>query len=65
MSEKVIEFEDGSVAIFTMEEGRLELFVQARHLGKEIKTTSTTVRFTEEETKSILEWLEKWEGANA
>jgi len=58
MSEKEIKFEDGSIARFMInEEGALSFYIQARHLGKEIKTTSTTVALTSEETTNLLTWI--------
>lgn len=55
--EKIIKFEDGSLARFQIEDKKLTFFIQARVLGKEIKTTSTTVTLTEEETSELVEWL--------
>lgn len=54
--EKTFEFEDGSLARFTIKDGSLIFFIQAKHLGKEIKTTSTTVSLTKEETIDLVNW---------
>jgi hypothetical protein len=55
--EKIIKFEDGSLARFQIEDNKLTFYIQARVLGKEIKTTSTTVTLTKEETVDLIEWL--------
>jgi hypothetical protein len=52
--EKTFEFEDGSLARFTIKDGSLIFFIQAKHLGKEIKTTATTVSLTKEETVELV-----------
>jgi len=58
MSEKTIKFEDGSLARFIIKgDGSLSFYIQARHLGKEIKTTSTTVTLTPDETVDLLSWV--------
>jgi hypothetical protein len=59
MSEKEIKFEDGSLAKFSIKKGALSFYIQARHLGKEIKTTSTTVTLTPEETAEFYKWIGK------
>ena len=57
--EKTIEFGDGSFARFELKDGSLIFFIQAKHLGKDIKTTSTTVSLTKEETMDLIGWLNK------
>ncbi len=58
MQEKTIKFGDSSFANFKFENKQLTFFIQARVLGKDVKTTSTTVTLTEEETKELILWLE-------
>ena len=55
--EKLLKFEDGSLAKFKIVDGALVFFIQAKVLGKEIKTTSTTVSLTVEETNDLINWL--------
>jgi hypothetical protein len=55
--EKLLKFEDGSLANFQVLDKALTFFIQARVLGKDIKTTSTTVSLTPEETLDLLSWL--------
>lgn len=55
--EKLLRFEDGSLANFQILDKALTFFIQARVLGKEIKTTSTTVSLTPEETLDLINWL--------
>ena len=55
--EKLLTFEDGSLASFQVLEKALTFFIQARVLGKDIKTTSTTVSLTQEETLDLFNWL--------
>lgn len=55
--EKLLKFEDGSLANFQVLDKALTFFIQARVLGKDIKTTSTTVSLTPEETLDLLNWL--------
>jgi hypothetical protein len=50
-------FDDGSFARFELIDGALVFFLQAKHLGKDIKTTSTTVSLTQEETIDLINWL--------
>jgi len=57
MSEKEFQFEDGSLARFTVDSGSLYFYIQAKHLGKEVKVTSTTVTLTPEETSDLFSWL--------
>lgn len=57
--DKIIKFDDNSMAKFKIEDGALTFFIQARVLGKDIKTTSTTVGLTPEETKELVEWLKE------
>ena len=57
MTEKIIKFDDGSFARFELINGALVFFLQAKHLGKDIKTTSTTVSLTQEETIDLINWL--------
>ena len=56
MSEKTFTFEDGSLARFIFKDGALTFFIQAKHAGEEIKTTSTTVGLTPGETVELLTW---------
>lgn len=56
MNEKTFVFEDGSLARFIFKNGALIFFIQAKHAGEEIKTTSTTVSLTPGETVELLTW---------
>jgi hypothetical protein len=57
--EKIFIFEDGSFAKFILghEEKSLSFVIQAKVLGKEIKTTSTSLSLTKEETLELIDWL--------
>ena len=57
MSEKEFQFEDGSLARFMVDGRSLYFYIQAKHLGKEVKVTSTTVTLTPEETSDLFSWL--------
>lgn len=56
--EKLVEFEDGSyLELTTTDEKEVQLVLQARHLGKELKVTSMCVKLKKEEIASVYEWL--------
>jgi hypothetical protein len=57
--EKTFVFEDGSFAKFKIEENSLSFIIQAKVLGKEVKTTSTSLCLTKEETLELIEWLKQ------
>jgi len=57
--EKFFVFEDGSFAKFILGEGSLSFLIQAKVLGKEVKTTSTSLSLTKEETLELIDWLKK------
>lgn len=56
--EKLLKFEDGSsLKAEILAGGRIVLSLQARHLGEEIKYTSTNVELTSEETIDLINWI--------
>ncbi len=55
---KEFRFEDNSLVRFEiMDDGSLAVSMQARHLGKDIKFTSSSVMLTPEETVEFVNWL--------
>jgi len=54
---KEFHFEDNSMVKFQLLEGGLAISMQARHLGKDIKFTSSSIVLTREETIEVLNWL--------
>lgn len=57
MAQKILEFDDGSLLKAELDNGKLTLMLQARHLGKEIKFTSASIQLTSEETIEFTNWL--------
>jgi len=56
--EKVLKFEDGSMLkVILLNGGKITLILQARHLGEEIKYTSTSVELTSDETIDLVNWI--------
>lgn len=55
---KEFKFEDDSQIKFQiLEDGSLAISMQARHLGKDFKYTSSSVVLTPEETKEFIVWI--------
>lgn len=55
---KEFRFEDNSLVRFEiMDDGSLAVSMQARHLGKDIKFTSSSVVLTPDETVEFVNWL--------
>ena len=59
MNEKMFKFDDNSFIRFQiLEDGSLSVSLQARHLDKEYKHTSSSVVLTKEETYDFANWFE-------
>ena len=55
---KEFRFEDNSLVRFElMDDGSLAVSMQARHLGKDIKFTSSSTVLTPEEVIELVNWL--------
>jgi len=55
---KEFRFDDNSLVRFEiMDDGSLAVSMQARHLGKDIKFTSSSVVLTPDETVEFVNWL--------
>lgn len=57
MAKKILKFDDGSLLKTELSNGELTLILQARHLGREIKYTSASIKLTQEETIELTNWL--------
>lgn len=56
--EKEFRFDDNSLVRFElMEDESLAVSMQARHLGKDVKFTSSSVVLTPEEVVELVNWL--------
>lgn len=53
---KEFEFEDGGKATFVIDEMGLTIVLQAVHLGKELKITSTQAILSHDKAKDLVEW---------
>jgi len=55
---KEISFGDGSHISFDVKDnGSMTVVLQAKHMGKEITVTSSSVELTPEETVDIVNWI--------
>lgn len=60
MEDKLIEFNEGGFFKLSKDDEDILVAIQARHLGKEFKITSTNARLNKDEVKEIIQWLQQF-----
>lgn len=59
MLAKLIEFEDGGLFRIEKQEDGILITIQAKHLGKDFKITSSSAKLNKPEIKEIIKWLQE------